>query len=35
MPLIRSEFLGNNFGSLVKIFKEGQMQVVGFGQKSR
>jgi hypothetical protein len=35
MPPIRSEFLGNDFGSFAKVLKKGQMQVVGFGQKSK
>lgn len=35
MPPIKSELLGNNFGSFAKVLKEGRMQVVGFGQKSR
>jgi hypothetical protein len=35
MPPIKSELLGNDFGSLAKVLKEGRMQVVGFGQKSR
>jgi hypothetical protein len=35
MPPIKSELLGNDFGSFAKVLKEGRMQVVGFGQKSR